>query len=489
MYKQLRRDLQHLLFLALVLAAPAASVFASTKPILRAGERVKGEYLVRLNRSAGNLEAAGARVAKAHGATAVQFFADIRTMLVRMNERQAAALNRDARVDAVEENAIGHLATMTSPQTGLDTPRVAGSPASTWGLDRTDQSPGAPRLDDTYRWVNDGVWAYNGVTPAQIYVVDTGVLPYHPEFGWPNTRVEFRQGLADTLNGLSGADRLPPGQCWQNQGGFSAVAAHGTAVASIAAGETLGIAKRATIVDARTVDCNGAWTSARLIATLDWIKHDPQRRAGLAVINLSLGVRTGFSAPPDSALQAKIQALQNDPYDAIPIVIAAGNNGGSASNYNPNTPGAIVVGGMSQNADTLWFLSNYGSPVSVYAPAEHIESASTCMQNVYDGQGNLIYFCALQGGLTQPLYRSQLSDCGHADGNSDPYGCTSGTSFSAAIVSGVVARELAQLYRTDRPPLGAADINYDFFARVLSYVYEPATGRYVPILNYRDGRF
>jgi hypothetical protein len=466
------------LVIAAVLSLATSSLFALPKEIRHAGEPVKGEYLVRLSQDAGDIHVIGARLAQMYGGKALLFFRDINTMLVRMNEGQAEALSREPLVDTIEENAIGHLATMTSPQTGLDSPRVANSPASSWGLDHTDRSAGAPRLDDLYRWVYDG-------TGTQIYVVDTGVLPYHPEFGnWPNTRVQFRDGLANTLAALAPPDQLLRGQCWEggSPSGFSANAAHGTAVASIAAGETLGMAKGATIVDARTVACNGSWTTARLIVTLDWIKSDPARIPGAAVINLSLNALT--AAPPDSALQAKIQSIQNDAVDPIPIVISAGNNG-SPAQYSPgNIGGAIVVGGIRQFADMMWIYSNYGDPVSVYAPAEHIESATNCMQNVYDSQGHLVYYCALYGGLTRPIFRSELTDCTNFG---DAYGCTSGTSFAAAHVSGGVARQL-QVWAPSRR-LSAADLNYEFFARAIAQIFEPPTGRYVPAFNYRDGRF
>ena len=461
------------LFLAVMLTVPA-TLWAGTKAIARAAMRVEGVYLVRLNKDVVDLKKVGTRIAKAHGGKVDHFFTDINTMAVFMTEAQAQAMNRHPLVSSVEENAVGHIASMTSPQTGIDAPRVNGSPASSWGLDRIDRLPSAPPLDDSYRWAFDG-------TGSQIYIVDTGVLPWHPEFGGPNaSRVQSRAGLANMLSGLLYEDGLSPQQCWEGVAPkFDAKAAHGTAVASIAAGETLGVAKGATIVDARAVNCDGFWTSYRILRVIEWICHnDTQRIPGRAVINMSFnGPFT--QTPNESALQAAIYSAAEN-YN-IPVVISAGNHGTNVSGIMPgNAYGSITVGGLGRNGEqTMWPASNYGDPISVYAPAEHIESATTCTPPIYNSAGVQVF----QGCDVIPdhyKFRSELSTC--ASGG-DPYFCTSGTSFAAPHVSGVIARRLQWT-----PGMRWADFIYEFFATAYGFIYEPVARRYVPILIYRDFR-
>src|SRR5205823_13801653 len=82
-------------------------------------------------------------------------------------------------------------------------------------------------------------------------------------------------------------------QCWtpdyQGTDGRSLNAMHGTATASIAGGIKFGVAKGATIVDARAVQCSGNPDVWHVTKAIDWIcTRDTRRVAGLSVINLSL---------------------------------------------------------------------------------------------------------------------------------------------------------------------------------------------------------
>ncbi|MDP9695544.1 UNVERIFIED_ORG: subtilisin family serine protease [Arthrobacter globiformis] len=246
----------------------------------------------------------------------------IRGAVVTATPGQAAELIRSAGVAAVEPDA---------PVTAAETQQSA-----TWGLDRVDQRD-LP-LSGTYTSASTGA----GVNA---YVVDSGVLSAHVEFGGR---------VASGWSAIS--DGLGTGDC----------NGHGTHVAGTIAGKTYGVAKAATVVPVRVLDCNGSGFNSDVIAGLEWIAAHHQ--AGTpAVANLSLG--STASAMVDAAVQGIIN-------DGVTAVVAAGNSAVDACNSSPaRVAGALTVA-ASDSADKQAVFSNYGSCVDLYAPGVGIKSAS-----------------------------------------------------------------------------------------------------------------
>ena len=246
----------------------------------------------------------------------------IRGAVVTATPRQAAELKRSAGVAAVEPDAR---------VTTADTQQSA-----TWGLDRVDQR--ALPLSGTYTPASSGA----GVSA---YVIDSGVLSAHAEFGGRVT------------SGWSAiSDGLGTGDC----------NGHGTHVAGTIAGKTYGVARAATVIPVRVLDCNGSGFNSDVIAGLEWVASHHQ--AGTpAVANLSLG--STASAMVDAAVQGVIN-------DGVTAVVAAGNSAADACNSSPaRFPGALTVA-ASDSADKQAAFSNYGSCVDLYAPGVAIKSAS-----------------------------------------------------------------------------------------------------------------
>ncbi|HKS00724.1 MAG TPA: S8 family serine peptidase, partial [Arthrobacter sp.] len=235
---------------------------------------------------------------------------------------QAAELKRSAGVAAVEPDAR-----VTAADTQL---------SATWGLDRIDQR--TLPLSGTYTSPSSGA----GVSA---YVIDSGVLSAHAEFGGR---------VASGWTAVS--DGLGTGDC----------NGHGTHVAGTIAGKTYGVAKAATVIPVRVLDCNGSGFNSDVIAGLEWVAANHQ--AGVpAVANLSLGSTT--SAMVDAAVQGIIN-------DGVTAVVAAGNSAADACNSSPaRVPGALTVA-ASDSADKQATFSNYGSCVDLYAPGVGIKSAS-----------------------------------------------------------------------------------------------------------------
>ena len=211
---------------------------------------------------------------------------------------------------------------------------IMGSQANaTWGLDLIDGTK-----DGSYNYTSQG----SGV---RIYIVDTGVDALHPEF---SGRVAdgfdaFGQNLDQTdCNG------------------------HGTHVAGIAAGDYFGVAKSATIVPVRVMDCDGRGNTTTLTSGIDWIVSNYSGGAG--VVNMSIG------GNKDEKVNAAVSKLISA---GLVVVAAAGNSGSDACNYSPASAAGVIATGAIDIFETVADFSNWGDCVDVLAPGVRINSANS----------------------------------------------------------------------------------------------------------------
>ena len=243
-----------------------------------------------------------------------------------LNAGQLKALVASGRIRSVEQDYEIKLDPTATSDTQLN---------PTWGLDRIDQV--ALPLSASYTNPNTG----GGVSA---YVVDTGVLTSHSEF----------------------AGRIAPGfSAVSDANGVIDCNGHGTHVAGTIAGSTYGVAKAATIVPVRVLDCAGSGYLSGVISGLDWVGANHPVGTP-AVVNMSLG--GGASSTLDAAVEALVSK-------GLTVVVAAGNSAADACTASPaRTPGALTVA-ASNNLDGFASFSNFGSCVDLIAPGVAITSA------------------------------------------------------------------------------------------------------------------
>ncbi len=208
------------------------------------------------------------------------------------------------------------------------------TPVPSWGLDRIDAVDTA--FNNSYKYVSTG-------SGALVYVIDTGVYSGHSDL---SGRV------------ISGYTAVADGNGTQDCNG------HGTHVAGTAAGGTYGVAKTATVVAVRVLDCAGSGFSSSVVAGINWVIAS--HPGGPGIINMSLG--GGANSAIDEAVAAATQA-------GLVVVVAAGNSGADACQFSPaRAPSAITIGATDQS-DNRASYSNFGGCVDMYAPGSGITSA------------------------------------------------------------------------------------------------------------------
>ena len=236
---------------------------------------------------------------------------------------------------AVPESAAQALSDASGIIATPDTPIKATTqqnPVPSWGLDRLDGAA----LDNSYNYISAGAGEY-------VYVIDTGVYSGHNEFGG---RVQ------------SGYTAVADGNGTEDCNG------HGTHVAGTIAGQNYGVAKSATVVAVRVLDCTGSGYSSSVIAGINWVIASHPGGAG--IINLSLG---------GTANSAIDQAVADATAAGLVVVVAAGNSGADACSYSPaRAPSALTIGAIDQTNAKAGY-SNYGSCVDMWAPGSQITSA------------------------------------------------------------------------------------------------------------------
>jgi len=222
--------------------------------------------------------------------------------------------------------------------------------SSSWGLDRIDQAF-LPLSGTPFSVSYDG----SGVN---IYLLDTGVMAEHNEFGG-------RATLAADFS-ARGQGAVLPGASQDEHG-------HGTHCAAAAMGASAGVARGAALVGVKVLDSDGRGSVARAILGLGWVLENA---VSPSVVTLP------FSGLASDNLDFVVRHVAQSGHI---VVVAAGNNNTDACLSSPSRAAGgdglasqgIVSVASSNVEDVRSSDSNFGSCVSIFAPGDNIESAST----------------------------------------------------------------------------------------------------------------
>lgn len=218
-----------------------------------------------------------------------------------------------------------------------------------------------------------------------IYLVDSGVDDTHPQFTSSNIQ-----------------------HLWSWDNDSTDVNGHGTSMASLIVGSSLGVVPEATLKSVK-IPFGTTITTSVLLSAFDAILTDHLLTAGVKVVNCS------WTVPKSSILDAKITELQTQ---GLVVVAAAGNNMVEADTLSPVGLDSVLGVAASDSYDRViaWGTgagSNWGPEVDITAPGIDVE-------------------VAVLGGTTETK---------------------SGTSISSSIVSGAVCQ-----FIVENPTLTAVQI-------------------------------
>lgn len=283
------------------------------------------------------------------------------------------------------------------------------------------------------------VWSQFAGAGVTVAVVDTGISnDNHADFAHGNgARVTQEQVV--NLNTTS------------RQDGYG----HGTHVAGIIGGDGslvpdnryAGVAPMVNLVDVKIGDDAGNATLSDVMAGLQWV-DDNRTLYNIRVVNLSLTSSVAQSYKVDP-LDAAVELLW---FHGVAVVVSAGNLGTAADavNYPPaNDPFVIVVGAVddlgtaSQQDDAVTPWSSRGTTQDGFAKPDVVAPGRNI---VSDTDPNSVLARTYPDRVVDTSYFSM-----------------SGTSMSAAVLSGVVA-----LIREALPGLAPGQIKY-----VLSQTAQP----------------
>jgi subtilisin family serine protease len=205
--------------------------------------------------------------------------------------------------------------------------------AASWGLDRIGER--ASVLDGEYQYEFQG-------TAVNAYVVDTGIDTTNSDFGGrASWGVDEIDGTQQDCNG------------------------HGTAVAGTVGGTTYGVAKKASLIAVRVLNCHGVGFDSDVVAGLEWATDNYLSSPKPSVVVLALGGKL------NNALNAAVNAASAS---GLTTIVAAGNNHADACNYSPASAVNSITAAASDIKDHIASFTNGGTCVALFAPGEGILS-------------------------------------------------------------------------------------------------------------------
>jgi hypothetical protein len=298
-------------------------------------------------------------------------------------------------------------------------------------------------------------WAVTtGDTSIVVGILDTGILPYHPDIGGDSLAVLMGQSsqiwtnwaeaagvpgvdddgntLRDDVHGwdfvtLGSPNDAAVGEDWNvPDNDPSDFAAHGTAVAGVVGALSDNVhGITGTIWNCRLMPLRVGWACAGTgVGCGEVYMSFASQAIDYAVVKGATVLNCSFESEAYGPLNT---ALDNAAVAGVTVVAAAGNNGSPVEltlNYLSMRPDVVSVTSVTRD-DLMSFFSNYGPQIDICAPGNQI--ASTWM---------------LQTTPPTPTYHPNLN----------------GTSLSAPLVTGTVALMQARTKQLGLDPLTAEGV-------------------------------
>jgi subtilisin family serine protease len=240
--------------------------------------------------------------------------------------------------------------------------------------------------------LNPARCAGNGGARVRIFLADTGLLPDAAEkFDW--------------LHGVDGEKDLRTGA----GGTIVPYEGHGTFVAGV----LRCVAPEAEVYVANIFNTAGSALESDFVLRLN-----AAFGFGFEILHLTASCMTRKNVQL-IALEAWLEQLQS--YKGVVCIAPAGNNHTRRPSWPGALPGVISVGALAADLHSRAQFSDYGSWVNVYAPGE----------NLINAFASGTYTCEIP-----PFVGQQRTFSGRA--------LWSGTSFSAPIVTGLIAARMAR---------------------------------------------
>ncbi|MBV6439031.1 MAG: hypothetical protein EPGJADBJ_00662 [Saprospiraceae bacterium] len=234
-------------------------------------------------------------------------------------------------------------------------------------LESVDQPGDAPEAQITPCGITRHGGSANGSTSDKwIWIVDSGVQSSHPDLNVVTNATYAKSFVGGTYEDCLG---------------------HGTHVAGTAAAKNntigvVGMSAGAWVVPVKIFDgCGNTYYNSTLLAALNHVSiYDI---AG-DVVNLSIGGYYGSGCATYSPLKAAVQNLGNS---GTWVIIAAGNNGAYAGNYQPGCiSGTKILTIANMTCANAWNTSSNYNLVTNGAPIDWI-GVGTSVYSTYLGSG------------------------------------------------------------------------------------------------------
>jgi len=435
------------------------TLFALTLPVVAAfrpdDQRIPERYIVTFRDSVTDVDAAARDLAVHYDGTVLTVWKSaLHGAYMRLSDANAKRLAQDGRVASVEQDAL--LKSSGVQNTGTCSEASGPTPADPlWHLTQISNRDTAESISLAGGACPTYQEPYRG-TAVRVYVLDGGVLETQPELSGANFENVSLDGKSvndpvrfpqDNFAPRDLPDREPITPDHQTAeapcgGEFplsdnpddpgTAEATHGSAVTGFVVGRKIGVAKDAILVPVRIVSCDGVAavsSIATMISGFEWVALHATRPAVVSISKSRITMDVpdnGGSRIGGKELTALETAVKSVLDRGIPVVASANNEMNDACKTTParlsrrgGLPGGkvITVGGLNWSG-SLWVRetpvfedrgSNYGQCVDIWAPAAKLLTVEVA-------KGHPLPY------ITGDALR------------------VSGTSYSAPMVAGVIAR-------------------------------------------------